>query len=202
VLQQVLTIAAFLGFSFDERVLEELVALERSNYDSTEAFVDVSSVLLQVVEHGLLEETATHSSNKFMCSHDGVRQVLYSTVEDVAAQQKMHLRIARLVKRMWDAECENGFPQDTWKLFIACDQLNDGSPQLIDSREKMDLVRLNLQTAKVAIQKSDLPPAAEYLWKAIAIIEEEHEHWTTDYDLCLDLYGTAAKIGVLITGKL
>jgi hypothetical protein len=93
-------------------------------------------------------------------------------VEDVVSQQKMHMRIGRVVKEMWDAEtCEEGVPPDTWKLFIACDQLNDALPQLTGSHEKMDLVRLSLQTAKVAIQKTALLPAAEYTRKAILIMD-------------------------------
>jgi hypothetical protein len=50
--------------------------------------------------------------------------------DDNVSQQKMHLKIGRLVKKqMWDAErYAKGGPPNTWKLFIACDQLNNGSP--------------------------------------------------------------------------
>jgi hypothetical protein len=59
----------------------------------------------------------------------------------------------------------------------------------------MDLVRLNLRTAKVSIEKSYLFPAAEYMRKAIVILEQEQcNTWIDDYEPCLDVYGTAAEI--------
>jgi len=111
----------------------------------------------------------------------------------------MHLRLGDLVVEISNQETRR-LRKDIL-IYIAADQLNRVSMPVSQQKGEsmiLDLIRLNLQAAKLSITKSAFYPAAELLRKGIDLMQSLKENsvfnrkrrsarWYGHHDLWLDL---------------
>jgi predicted ATPase len=154
----------------------------------------ITSALKVAVKEGLLEKTS-HMDN-YKLSHDKIQEVLYETLmPDEIERQLLHQRIGTLI---WDSIQESERTQiNDWFAFLAADNLNRSAGLIDYSGNRFYLVELNLTAAKRMIQKSAFFVASEYLRIAVEILELS-TCWDERYDLCLDLFNTAAEVEKII----
>jgi predicted ATPase len=195
--RSILQIASFIGHEFPTSVLVTIVYEEQDTiatsctfqHQSKQAITQsITAALKEAVDEGLLEKTRKDDEYKF--AHDKIQEILYETLmPDETERQLLHQRIGTLI---WDSVKHYEKSQiDDWFIFLATDNLNRASNLVDYSGDRYYLIELNLTAAKRTIQKSAFLLAAEYLRFAIDLVADD-SYWEERYDLCLDLYNTAA----------
>jgi predicted ATPase len=102
----------------------------------------------------------------------------------------LHQRIGTLI---WDSVKDKEPSEiDDWFVFLAANNLNRAVKLVDYSGTRYDLIELNLTAAKLATRKAAFLVAAEYLRIAVGLLEGDTS-WNNRYDLCIDLYSTAAE---------
>ena len=87
---------------------------------------------------------------------------------------------------------------DDWFVFLAADNLNRAMKLVDYSGTWYDLIELDLTASKLATRESAFLVAVEYLRIAMGLLEGDTS-WNNRYDLCIDLYSTAAEAEKNIT---
>jgi predicted ATPase len=198
--RSILQMASFIGHEFPLSILVTIVHEEQDIIESDYSFQRISKQVIReriisslkiAVEEGLLEKTDIDDDYKF--AHDKIQEVLYETLmPDETERQLLHQRIGTLI---WDNVKDNEKSQiDDWFVFLAADNLNRALSMVDYSGDKYYLIELNLIAAKRTIQKSALLLAAGYLRIAVDLVLRNEICWSERYDLCLEVFNTAAEI--------
>ena len=203
-MRAVLTYAAYLGFDFSCKVLEEIVISEHqakspllARYGMTEeelhSQITISQYrervqkILQVVSvEGLIEMCDTQGT-RMRFVHDYPQTVLYNSIPEGHERQSLHLRIGKRLR-------EDMVVNSKDVLFSVVHHLNHASSCVVAKEEQVELATLNLEAAKLAVSKSAFLSASEYLRLGISLLGSGPENiWTRYYDLCLGLHSLAAE---------
>jgi predicted ATPase len=155
-------------------------SLRNSFYEDT-----IGSILQEATAEGLIGRTA--SRNKYKFSHELVHKSLYCMTPEGTERGLMHIRIGEVMRAFYAAREEDEI------LFVAVDHLNRGSAHLDNDMERMDLIRLNLRASGKAKAKSAPFSAADFLKKAIDLLNIESDWWN-HYGLSLQIYNEAAEM--------
>ena len=183
--QAVLRVASFLGHRFSADILERICAKEIPTLAPSSALYRerIVNALSVGLREGLLEKL---EDKNYKFSHDSVQESLYSMIESSRGQEKLHLRIGRILIQSSDK------PLEDWLIFLLVDNLNRGSAHIQRVTEQEELVRWNLEAARIAARKTSLHAAVDYLWKGIRIMDEHK--WVRHYRLSLDVFSMAAEM--------
>ena len=201
--QFVLKVASCLGHRFESsllcRVFEGLPQEELEAGFITEPFKERTEMaLVQACELGFVERVPQRV-NVLAFTHDRVHQCLYDMIpvgneaggDNVRA--RLHLSIAKSLSRT----------TTTYRDALVCavaDQYNRAEALIRDHATAEVGAQSNLDAAKVAIAKSAIPVASEYVRQGVAILdkatngEEGSSPWSRNYALALELYTTAAQV--------
>ncbi|MEW5977415.1 MAG: sigma 54-interacting transcriptional regulator [Acidobacteriota bacterium] len=187
--QQILTLAACIGNSFD---LETLAVVSQQTAELAQ------DNLRAALEEGLVLPTnALYPDNSdqglvptmpacpaFVFLHDRVQQAAYALVPD---QQKplVHRTVGRLLLDRWDAATTEE------KVFDVVHHLNLGSSLITDEPERLNLIRLNLSAGRKAKASTAYRVALGYLEAGLHLVSEAW--WNSHYDLMLALHLEAAE---------
>jgi predicted ATPase len=196
--RSILQIASFIGHDFPTAVLVTIVFEEQDmitaeypfERHSREVSRDQVVVALKLALAESLLET-TPGSDDFKFSHDKIQQVLYEDlIPDDVERQLLHQRIGTLI---WDSVKDKEPSEiDDWFVFLAADNLNRAVKLVDYSGSLYDLIELNLTAAELAMRKAAFLVAADYLRIAVGLLDGDTS-WNNRYDLCIDLYSTAAE---------
>jgi predicted ATPase len=195
--RSILQIASFIGHSFTADVLVAIVHEEQDMIQTEYTFdrhskevihEQIMMTLKVALAEGLLE--ATRDSEEYKFSHDRIQQCLYmDLIPDAVERGLLHQRIGTLI---WHS-IQNGEASDEedW-MFLATENLNRAL-NLVDCLEiRCELVKVNLKAAKLAMSKTAFIVASKYLRIAVRLFEVE-VWWESHYDICIELYSTAAE---------
>lgn len=122
--------------------------------------------------------------------HDRIQEAAYSLVPE-EEKESFHYTIGSYIYQNTDAEAlsEN--------IFYIVNQLDAGTSYIVSRQEKKDLARLNLIAGEKAKNSAAYQSALYYLDQGISLLEKPD--WTTDYDLCFNLYIQAEEAAYLNT---
>ncbi|CAJ1946812.1 unnamed protein product [Cylindrotheca closterium] len=144
----------------------------------------LDSLLAEAAKAGILVKSMTQGA--YVWSNDKLQEVAYSFVP-VDFRPTLHQRLGKL---LWRLGLEN---DEEWMIFMAANQMNryaDLGQE--DCALGTEVAQLNLQAAKLSLDKAALYPALELLEKA-----ERHmgvsNRWVDNYDLTLDLMTNLAE---------
>ena len=136
-----------------------------------------------------LVEKGSMGLSKF--SHDKVQQASYALIPPGPERDQLHLRIGRL---LCELHLDPTFNEE-WMFSSAVDQFNNVSACIKHEDDIVQLTNLNISAAELAVSKSAFLVAAAYLDAGVRLLEQSGcDHWKSNYQLCLDLYGAAAEI--------
>jgi predicted ATPase len=194
----ILQMASFIGHTFPVVILITIVFEEQDTiapeysfeHESKETIREwIVSALDVAVKEGLLEKISHHDEYKF--SHDSIQEVLYEgLMPDEMERQLLHQRIGTLI---WNSVKDKKVSEiDDCFIILAADNLNRAIYIVDYSGDRYSLIELNLLAAKRIIQKSAFLLASEYIRLAITLLQPDVS-WEERYDLCLDLFNTAAE---------
>jgi predicted ATPase len=202
-LSAILQMASFVGYEFPSTILVTIVYKEQDTI-ATEIIFErrskqmisdwITAALKVAVDEGLLEKTSQLDNYKF--AHDKIQEVLYEALmPEEMERQLLHQRIGTLI---WDSVQDKEMTQiNDWIVFLAADNLNRAVGLVDYSGDRFYLVELNVTAAKRMIQKSAFLVASEYLRIAVSLLEL-NTCWDERYDLCLNLFNTAAEVETII----
>ena len=156
---------------------------------------NLSDLLRQAVEYGLLERNGKH---QYKFSHDRVQQCLFSMVKEGHERTWYHLQIGRVLSSTPSQSSPEKHPvytpvKGSTLVVVVTDHLNLGSSLMKDAAERLQLVRWNLSASKWTLRQSAFGPSAEYLRRGLAILnqlqqEKSVDKWVTQYSLTLQVY--------------
>lgn len=180
--QQVLQLAAFLGYMFEVDVLQVLTEEWLGWKPSMSVATELQSVLKRAVSSGLLEQI---SDNEYKFSHDRVQQCLFALVEE---RTLFHYMIGMALYREWSEARSALDPSVVGNLLLlATDHLNQGRDAIQDSREKLGLVRLNQEASQWSIRQCAFGAALAYLRRGNELLGDDEAQWKNHYELCLQV---------------
>jgi len=199
----VLTFAAYIGFEFRCNVLEAIVVSEHNS--STPIFPRfemadngisgkiskdqyhkwVNGILHIAIAAGLIEKS-DHAGTTMKFVHDYPQTILYNSIPKGTARSRIHMRIGRGMR-------ENMLNGSSEIIFAIVHHLNHASLCMSTEWELVDLARLNLEAAELAVKKKfAFLNASEYLRCAIDLLDKE-TMWQSHYGLCLQLHSLSAE---------
>jgi len=184
--QMVLQIAAAcLGHRFYVPLLELVVTaagLPRNAYKKA----------LQIAEYEcLIERFGGGAFAKF--SHDKIQQAASDTIEE-EGRERLHLNVGRIVLSSLE---QFGNAMKVNLKLLAAQNMSVASDSLTSDKEKIALVVLNLEAAKLLRSRCAYAKAAGLLRVASTIAPEtmwRHEH----YETAVDLFSTLAELEVAL----
>ena len=170
--QRALQIAGFIGNTFD---LETLSVIQQQRASLTEA------ELWPALRMGLV---ITHDDESYRFLHDRVQEAAYA-MTPVGQRANMHLRIGRLLRdRTSPAELDE-------RLFEIVNHLDQGSTEMTDRGERLDLAGLDQRAGDRALRATVYPSAATYYAHGVSLLPADS--WTREYRLTYELYLSAAQ---------
>ena len=198
----VLVYAAYLGFHFGIDELKAIVISEHedvspilprsdvgndgitSRIEAQQYHEMVDRILHAATAEGIIEK-CDDAGIKMKFVHDYLQTVLYDSIPEGQERAMIHLRIGRRIR-------ESMLPKSNDFLFAIVYHLNHASSCLEEVSDLVELSRLNLSAAKLAIsEKSTYLSASDYLQCAIRLLDPE-TMWNIHYDLCLEMHGLSA----------
>jgi len=173
-------------------MLEDVLQnLDLNQNDDKTPLITSTEELLQNLEKaseaGVIRMTS--SKNVYRFSHDRIMSVAYTCLSEEQEREQLHIRIGELMKQIYVSDTQ----KESWKLFVATNQLNLGSAQILGKTERKSLAKMNLQAGENAISSSSFVLAAKYLDYGIALLDKD-TNWNEDYDLSLNLYSAAVEM--------
>lgn len=208
--QDVLKLAACLGFSFSASLLTkiavtELVSLQRqipaqesdsSNPmtlvpDEESARTKIDLVFKIAVEEQLLESAGLDDANglKYKFTHPRLRKSLWLLV---APHKKpfLHLRIGRHLRSIM--EDDNDKRNNDSLTFVVVDQFNRATQFFTTPEDQLDLIRLNCKAGRLALSEKQRRKALKFIQLAARMVAKWNI-WKHDARLGLDVYLELAK---------
>ena len=183
--RDVLHLASYLGHRFSADILERFDERNSAVSSSSSALhrLRIANAISVGLREGLLEKV---EAKLYKFSHNSVQESLYTIIENPRDQEKFHLRIGRtLVHSCTETSNDCIFLQ-------AVDNLNRGSAHIQRLTEKEELIRWNLQAARLAASKMSFQATLGYLRKGIGLMDEHK--WVRHYSLSLDIFNMAADM--------
>jgi predicted ATPase len=189
--QEVLRLAAYIGHSFQLRVLfyskfygtSNSDMLNSNDYDTK--MQSLRKMLESAIAIGLIEEV---SLGKFRFLHDSYQDYLYHSVDSVADRGAIHLQVGRGIRRILNDSQED---RETL-LVLAANNFIPSSNFITENAERLEILRLLYSAANTAASKISVNNACQFLSCGISLISESD--WSTHYNLCIDLYNKNAEI--------
>jgi predicted ATPase len=183
--QDVLKVSACLWSRFHLSALfSVLKGIKTNEFSWIQKEKDLVDALNIAVEENLFENL---KNGFYKFSHDRIQEGSYSLIQDGVERAKLHLALGKVI---WSLLNENR--SLNWMLFLATDQLNRGSLLIEDEETRVEVARLNLQTAQNAINMSSFVPAFNYLSNGIRLLDQNR--WDKYYELTLRLYTHATEM--------
>ena len=196
--QKALQLGSCIGASFDLRTLS--VICEQPIFQiAQDLWPAVQEGMLNPVGkgHRLLREAKDivdiekeiNAVDKFQ--HDRVQQAAYALIEPQSLQS-IHLKIGRLLfSNISEEQLEE-------KLFYVVEQFNEGRALIEDSKEKLQLIQLNLKAVKKAKDSTAYGAASKHSRIAIEMLPENswQEHYSLTFSLYLELAETEYLSGL------
>lgn len=191
--QELLKVAALLGFSFNVRVLTLIV--ENSLGNKEDSGPDVESRLSSSIAKHL--ETASQEglveigkAGEMKFTHDRVHQCLVMML-NTDQRVSLHLRIGRT---LWHSLAD---ASEDWLVLLATDQVDRGVSLLNNPKEAMGIVELNLRASRVATSKSAFEVAMKCLRVGMMLLKKFlTDPWGEEYALCHALFFAGAEVGI------
>jgi predicted ATPase len=174
-LVEILKVASCLGERLNLNVIEYVLGIAIKPDDLQEAIV--KGALVNLCNDGFCRTTAF--------AHDIVQRAAYKLIPE-AERELFHLEIGR---RIWRKSDEGTMDRH---IFIILTQIKHGYKLITRENEKLAVANLCLHAGRMAAQASNFVVARTHLELGVAMLDEEH--WTTEYDLSLVLYNTAAEM--------
>jgi predicted ATPase len=191
---KILRLAAMLGFSFEERVLAEVVLrVDRGEQTYCPQPVDASNLgikeaLSLAVREGLIEEST--NVGHYMFSHDKLLASFLSRNREHEDPSALHFVIA---------QCWIDFKGvDDERSFRAAQHANKSSELFTEQYGSLALVTLNLEAANYCTKRSVFFAAAAYLRKGADELDRKGRRWEANYDLSLELHLKLAEVELIL----
>ena len=146
---------------------------------------NLAEVLEEASQEALVERIGIDS---FKFTHDRIREGAYSLIPAGRERDTFHLRIGEVVMELLSLE-----PRRQSLKFVAADQLNHGVEYITDEKQRLDLASLNIEAGKMALSISAFVAAAEFFDKGLVLVRNDSDHWSTNYNLSLNLYSLAVE---------
>ena len=180
--QHLLGLAAAIGNQFD---LEQLALVY------TQPLANTYQDLLPALKMGLvikyqLPPTLTSNSSLLAFYHDSIRQAAYAASK--ANKLELHLHLGRLWLKYTPERIGNN-------IFAIVEHLNTGRSLLIESKDILELARLNLVAGQKAKATLAYAAAQTYLTTGLAGITAND--WREHRQLAWDLYQISAEVEYL-----
>jgi histidine kinase len=169
--QELLKVAACLGFALDEKLLSIALSAPVSHYVS----IAVNRTLLVRDESG----------SNVMFANSNMQEAAYSLIP-IDERQAVHLAIGR---KIWRGLTENELPLHIPMILY---QINLGIRLVTNPKEKYALASLHLQLAERSAKRSHFPVASVLLDSAIRLLGESH--WRDQYELSLSIFNSTAEV--------
>jgi len=128
--------------------------------------------------------------------HDRIHKGAYSLTPEGIEREMLHKKIGIII---WKQMQSKPFKQES-DVFMACYQLNQGVSQIHDDDKditKIDVAKINLQAAEVAISKSSYFPAKELLTSGVKLLPSGI-CWRDEYELTLKLIERLAQVECIV----
>lgn len=187
--QRMLQLAASIGNRFDMHTLA--VVSEQSLYDTQQCLwpalrAGLIRPLDQHYKYVEAETTSSQTSYRFL--HDRVQQAAYAVAAE-RQRRETHLIIGRLLLRHATAQTLDE------QLFTIVEQLNAGRDLIDAPAERLQLARLNLQAGLKARSAAAYQAALRHTRIGQEMLPGKA--WQDAFELCLDLYLSAAETAYL-----
>ena len=181
--QEVLSIAAYLGTDFDLSTLS--LVQDRS---SQIIFDDLKLAIEQgfIVARSSLDENILIQHYQF--GHDRIQQAAYALIPEIE-RNKTHYQIGQLLLQHW-----TGTRQEE-QIFKLVKHLNDSITLIVDQTERDRLAHLNLLASRKAKLATAYQAAYEYAEIGLGLMGREA--WLQHYDMTLQLHEIAAEVAAL-----
>ncbi len=181
--QQILSLAACVGASFDLTTLSIIYQQSRSA---------VYADLMAALQLGFILPTAKLDTEflipTYRFGHDRVQQAADALIP-VEKQRSVHLKIGRLILQHSSPE------MIAERLFEIVDHLNLGIELINQLEEQIELVRLNLKATLKAKAALAYEPALKYMLNGIKLMDDRI--WDRDADLAMSMYRERADVEFL-----
>jgi len=179
IIRKVLIFAAFTRSTFDSETLQYL--LSSAGYFISDKHL--LRILKDAVMMGLLLNITGSNEKEYKFSHDRIQEAATSFMLKEESDQ-LRMKVGKALEKL-------GMDTDEeWMLFTAVNHLNSVNSLLDD---KLDLVRLNLLTAKISIGKASFDSAVVLLRVGVDCLDKE-SRWKEHYDLTLELFNLLLEI--------
>jgi predicted ATPase len=191
----VLKLSACIGTTFHVSLLEQIAISENILKDSlnpdclteekiaTEYSKRLGEILNESRDTGLVE---TDGKSIFWFTHDLVQQTLYSNFSDDLS--RLHLQVARVLD---SADSETFFGSDARDLFFKVNHYDLGRSEITTDEERVKVIGLNVLASIKSKEMYSFRAAAVFLERAILMLKSDD--WSTNYELTLEVYTTAAE---------
>ena len=173
--QEVLKIAACLGYHFDVHLLIHTLQETQQRIDEK---------LMPAVMEGLI--LMDRANYRF--SHDRIQQAAYSLIPD-DERKDVHLKIGEALLHNLDNEAKSIY------IFEIVNQLNAGRQSIIADSQKKQIAALNLTAGTKAKSSAAYKTSVEYLQTGISLLS--NKAWENNYELALQLYTEGAESSFL-----
>ncbi|KAL7553425.1 hypothetical protein ACHAWF_016711 [Thalassiosira exigua] len=177
--------------SFPENVQSALKVLSCFGIRTIESIVNYLSStaqypdLRQCLDDGIRQGCLIKAGSEFKFVHDKVREAVYGLIPQ-AEKKKFHFDMGMLLYSATKGK-ELGST-----IYPIADQLNHGTPSSIQPDMRMDITKLNFKAGSSAMN-SDFATALSYFNHALELLEQVEGHWSSHYELCLQLFFLHAK---------
>jgi len=146
---------------------------------------EIRSMLQHVVEQGIL---VSGDQLQYQFSHDRIQQASYLLMLEGKEQQGMELRVGLQLLRMFHSHVSQ-----RWMLFVAVNSITRNA-DLLDPKEKIELVKLNLEAALKAKSESAFLLAADYLRNGLRLLSSDENKWDEFHKLAVEIYTLSAEM--------
>ena len=180
--RELLELTACLGFMFE---FDTLLAIVR--YGDTKSVESVKHRLeldLNILCcEGFIDRSSKKHEWKF--AHDKVTEYLRINIADTD-RAKLHLQIGQALQMAPNLGEES-------ITFLIADQLIWGSSCLQNWSQKIGLLQVSIQAAKLAMAKSAFQAASKYLQSGLSLVDR-NDLWKLDYSIALETMNLLAEV--------
>ncbi len=203
--QRCLQMAAYLGYRFDEDLLERVLRSDfvRRTEDMQDDTLSVHDLLQVGLKENFIEDIDMPTVVRYKFVHVEIQsacQHLFAEEETSRmAVEKLHWNIAAALWRGWRHRDSYGNVEN--RMIFPCVKEANAGKDAFNLREgtRYQLVRLNHEAAKRSYVLHAFFPAATYLQTAVGLLGKSD--WEDRYDLTLELHTFMAQM-YLASGQL
>lgn len=180
--QQILEVAAYLGYHFDVGLLcrvvnSEYIVVETADDDKESIDQLVGNAMQDAIQQGMIEIRPQKSEMKW--AHDTIQNAFYSIAVG-AKRELLHYRIGRALKN------EETLSDEI--LFLVAHHLNASASHIESLEERIELARINVDASILASSKAAFDSASTYLKSGLDLFDNKESLWNDHREVALDLY--------------